>query len=225
MSKKTLLWGGGSKAMLAIELFNLKNAIVFDPYIKKFHSKKKIPFFNKFTDLKKIIKMCSKFYICIGNNNGKDRSTIAEMLIKKKMKPISLIHKKSIIHSSVKLGKMLMIMPGAVINPNAQIMDYSIINTSAVIEHDCVLDSGVEIMGSASIAGSCKIKKNSTIGTNATVFPNIIINEHSYIGAGSVIRNNVKKDNIVIGNPAKFLKKNKINKNKINKTILALKNI
>ena len=35
MPKKILLWGGGAKAMLAIELFKLKNIVIFDPYIKK----------------------------------------------------------------------------------------------------------------------------------------------------------------------------------------------
>lgn len=225
MSKKTLIWGGGSKAKLAIELFNLKNVIIFDPYIKKFNSTKKVTFFNKFKDLKKVIKTCSKFFVCIGNNHGEDRKTIAEILIKNKLKPISLIHKKSIIHKSVNLGKMIMIMPGSVINPNVKIKDYVVINTSAVIEHDCILGHGVEVMGSASIAGNCIIEKNSTIGTNATIFPYILLKENSYVGAGSVIRNTVGKNNIVVGNPGKFLKKNEPSKNKIKKTISELKKI
>ena len=35
MPKKILIWGGSVKAMLALELFNLKDVIIFDPYIKK----------------------------------------------------------------------------------------------------------------------------------------------------------------------------------------------
>ena len=223
--KKTLLWGGGSKAKLAIKLFNLKNIIVFDPYINKPNFENQIPFFNKPNDLKKIIKLCSKFFVCIGNNNGEDRSIIAENLILKKLKPISLIHKKSILHKSIKIGKMAMIMPGAVINPDSKINDFCIINTSAVIEHDCYLENGVEIMGSASIAGGCLIKKNATVGTNATIFPNMTVNENSFIGAGSVVRKNVGKNIIVTGNPAKYLKKNLRNKKKIKETKRILKNL
>lgn len=225
MSKKILLWGGGSKAMLAIKLFNLKNIIIFDPYIKKPTLDSKILFFNRFNDLNKILKLCSSFYVCIGNNNGEDRSVIAEHLIKKKLRPINLIHKKSIIHKSSKIGKMVMIMPGVVINPNSQINDFCIVNTSAVIEHDCTLENGVEIMGSASLAGGCLVRRNSTVGTNATIFPNMIINENSYVGAGSVVRKNVKKNDIVVGNPAKFLRKNTINKNKLKKTKIIFKKI
>ena len=35
------------------------------------------------------------------------------------------------------------------------------------------------------------------------------ISEGAFIGAGAVVRKNVKKNEIVIGNPSKFLKKNK----------------
>jgi len=223
MSKKTLLWGGGSKAVLAIKLFNLKNVIIFDPYLNKLNINTKVPFYNKYSDLKKILNQCSNFYVCIGNNNGEDRSIIAENLIKRKLKPISLIHKKSIVHKSAKIGKMAMIMPGVIINPNSHIKNFCIVNSSAVVEHDCILENGVEIMGSASLAGGCLIKKNATIGTNSTIFPNIIINENSYVGAGSVVRKNVKKNTIVVGNPAKYLKRNIISKDKQKKNIKILK--
>ena len=62
MKKKILLWGGGAKAMLALELFNLKNVIIFDPYLKKLEIKNKIPFYNKYSDLKNIIKIIYSTY-------------------------------------------------------------------------------------------------------------------------------------------------------------------
>ena len=224
MPKKILLWGGGAKAMLALELFNLKNVIIFDPFIKKLNFKTKSKFFNKYSDLNKIIKQCSKFHICIGGMNGQIRSLIAKKLISKKLSPISLIHKNSLIHKSASIGKMVMIMPNVVVNPFVKIGDYSVINTSAVVEHDCVLGSGIDIMGSASIAGNCNIKNNATVGTNATIFPNITLGENSFVGSGSVVRKNIKKNEIVVGNPAKFLKKN-INDKKFNITYNNLKKI
>ena len=118
-----------------------------------------------------------------------------------------------------------MIMPGVVINPNVKIHDFCVINTSAVIEHDCILKDGVEIMGSASLAGNCLVKKNVTVGTNATIFPSIILNENSYVGSGSVVRHNVKKSYIMVGNPAKFLKKNTVSKNRLKKTLINLNNL
>ena len=222
MSKKILLWGGGAKAMLALELFNLKNVIIFDPFIKKLKIKTKSKFFNKYYNLNNIIKQCSKFHICIGGMNGQIRSLIAKKLISKKLSPISLIHKDSLIHKSVSIGKMVMIMPNVVINPFVKIGDYSVINTSAVVEHDCILGSGIDIMGSASIAGNCNIKNNATVGTNATIFPNITLGENSFVGSGSVVRKNIKKNEIVVGNPAKFLKINS-DDNKFKMTVKKIK--
>ena len=44
MSKKIVLWGGGAKKMLALELFKLKNVVIFDPFIKKLQIKTKSKF-------------------------------------------------------------------------------------------------------------------------------------------------------------------------------------
>ena len=41
---------------------------------------------------------------------------------------------------------------------------------------------------------------------NATILPKIKIEEGAFIGAGAVVTKNVKKNQIVAGNPAKFIK-------------------
>ena len=63
-------------------------------------------------------------------------------------------------------------------------------------------------MGGVCIAGNVKIGDYVTIGTNATIFPDLEISEGAFIGAGAVVRKNVKKNEIVVGNPSKFLKRN-----------------
>ena len=215
MSNKIILWGGTGKAMLALELFKIKNAVIFDPFLKEPNFKTKLVFINKINDLKKQLNSFSKFFVCIGGSHGYIRSLIAKKLIKKKLQPISLIHNKSMIAPSVKIGKMCMIMPGSIINSNTSINDFCVINTAAVIEHDNIIEEGVTIMSSASISGNCHIMKNTTIGTNATIFPNLKIEENVFIGSGSVLTKDVKKNNILIGSPAKFLKKNQYKENHI----------
>ena len=64
-------------------------------------------------------------------------------------------------------------------------------------------------MGGAYIAGRVIIGDYVTIGANATIFPGLEISEGAFIGAGALVKNNVKKNEIVVGNPSKFLKKNK----------------
>ena len=51
------------------------------------------------------------------------------------------------------------------------------------------------------------LKKGCTIGANASIICGVEIGEKAFVGAGSVVTKNVKKNTIVIGNPAKVLKK------------------
>lgn len=52
------------------------------------------------------------------------------------------------------------------------------------------------------------IKKGASIGANATILAGITVGENALIGAGSVVTKNVPANEIWVGNPAKFLKKN-----------------
>lgn len=54
------------------------------------------------------------------------------------------------------------------------------------------------------------IKENSFIGSNSVVISPKIIGPNSYIGAGSVVTKNVEENTVVVGNPAKVLKKYEI---------------
>jgi acetyltransferase-like isoleucine patch superfamily enzyme len=51
------------------------------------------------------------------------------------------------------------------------------------------------------------IGKNVWIGTGAIILPGIIVGDHAIIGAGSVVIKNVPPETIVVGNPAKYLRK------------------
>jgi UDP-2-acetamido-3-amino-2,3-dideoxy-glucuronate N-acetyltransferase len=51
------------------------------------------------------------------------------------------------------------------------------------------------------------IKLGATIGANATILPGITIGENAMVGAGSVITKDVPAGVVVIGNPAKIVRK------------------
>jgi acetyltransferase-like isoleucine patch superfamily enzyme len=51
------------------------------------------------------------------------------------------------------------------------------------------------------------IKKNAKIGANATILPYITIGENSIVGAGAVVVSDVKPNSVVVGSPAKEIKK------------------
>jgi acetyltransferase-like isoleucine patch superfamily enzyme len=66
-------------------------------------------------------------------------------------------------------------------------------------------------MPGAVVLGNVKIGNYVTIGANSTILPGITISNNVIVGAGSVVTRNLLNDQVVIGNPAKFLKKLKKN--------------
>lgn len=52
-----------------------------------------------------------------------------------------------------------------------------------------------------------KIANNVWIGGNAVILPGVVIGEHCVVGAGAVVTKDVPPFSVVVGNPAKVVKK------------------
>lgn len=53
------------------------------------------------------------------------------------------------------------------------------------------------------------VKSGASIGANATILPGLVIGERSLVGAGAVVTRNVEPFTVVVGNPARELRKTK----------------
>jgi acetyltransferase-like isoleucine patch superfamily enzyme len=51
------------------------------------------------------------------------------------------------------------------------------------------------------------VKKGASIGSGATILANVTIGERAIVGAGSVVTHDVPPDVIVVGNPARVLRR------------------
>jgi len=226
MKNSIFIWGSKSYALIINDFFknykkelnldylnitkknNLKIKYFFDPYSKKINFSNSAIFSNKYSQLVKNIKDCKYFVVCIGGHHGMLRAFISQELTNKGLKPLTLISKKSKINKSSIIGKGVVVMPNSYISSLSNIGDYCIVNSCSNIEHEADIGVGTHIMSGACISGRNKIGKFVTIGTNATILPDITIGDGAFIGAGTVITKNVKKNEIIIGNPGKYLKKN-----------------
>ena len=207
--KKILVWGGKSQTRILLEFIDKKDKIIaiVDPFLKKNSFNTKIPFINNKKNFLQIVKKSNFFIVGIGGEYGNVRKKISEKLIDLGLIPMNVIHRNSYIDKTCKIGNGIQIMPGVNVNCFTKIGDYTILNTSSTIDHECVIGSGVHLMGNSYVGGRVIIEDNVTIGSNAIIFPDIKIEKGAFVGAGSVVRKNVKKNQIVVGNPAKFLKK------------------
>ena len=224
MKKKensTVIWGGKSQSRILINMLinksynskylkkKLKLISIIDPFLKKPDFKTNIPFTNNKTKFNKYLLKSNSFIVGIGGHYGKARALISQEFIKKNLKPLNIVSEYSYIDKTASFGMGIQIMPNVVVHCFSNIGNFCILNTSSTIDHECNIGNGVHIMGGTYLGGRVKIGDYVTIGSNATIFPDVEIKKGAFIGAGAIVRKNVSENQIVVGNPAKFIKKNK----------------
>ncbi len=80
----------------------------------------------------------------------------------------------------------------------------TIAGSAMISSHD---GSFMNVLGKEMIAKQITLKKKCFIGNNAVVLPGITINEKAIVGAGAVVTKDVEKRTIVVGVPAKAIRK------------------
>lgn len=128
---------------------------------------------------------------------------------------LSTIRENVIIGSKTIIGRGVAIENYSKIGSECKLETNVYITAYSVIEDNVFIAPGV-ITSNDNYASRSKeryshfkgitIKKGGRIGAQATILPGKIIEEDSFVAAGSVVTKDVDKAVIVAGNPAKFLK-------------------
>jgi len=142
------------------------------------------------------------FIIAIGSNEV--RKKISEKY--KELNYYTAIHPRSVISREVIIGSGTVVMANVVINPNSTIGKHCILNTSSVIEHDNELGDYVHISPNTTLCGGVNIEDNSWVGAGSVVRQQIHIGKNVLVGANSVVVKNIEDNCVVVGNPAKKIK-------------------
>lgn len=150
-------------------------------------------------------------HIAIGDNSA--RLQYANLARAIGIPLYTIIHEKSIVSSSAKVGDGSFIGPGAIIQNNSRIGCASIINSGAIVEHDCVLGDAVHLAPKASLAGRVILGNKVFFGIGSCAIPDIVVGENAFIAAGSIVIKDIDADDFVLGVPAK--KRHNIYKNNL----------
>ena len=144
-------------------------------------------------------------FVPIGNN--KVRVRILKEFERNGFVIPSFIHKDTIIHSSVKIGKAVYVLPGTNIMPLTEIGDYNMISVGSNIIHHTILQEGVFVSNGCNVGANILVKKQAYIGMGATIMTGVkVIGVSSMIGAGAVVIKDVPDNAVMAGVPAKILK-------------------
>ena len=157
-------------------------------------------------------------------NDISTKKSISNVLVGKNVKIFDFVNAYNCqIDDNTKIGTFVEIQKGAFIGKNCKISSHSFICEGVHIEDNCFIGHGVMFTNdllprATNLDGSAQnendwtlvetfVRKGASIGSNATILCGITIGENSLIGAGAVVVNDVPKNSIVVGNPARVIKK------------------
>lgn len=148
------------------------------------------------------------FAISVGNNII--RSELFNNLINKGGNIPNLIHPSAVVSKYSKFGRGLQVHALCVIDPDVIIGDDCMISDGSIVNHSVVMNNHCFVACNVVVGAYTKVNDFSFIGSGATLISGkaCSIGYNSIIGAGAVVTKPVKDNIVVVGNPAKFFKRN-----------------
>jgi UDP-2-acetamido-3-amino-2,3-dideoxy-glucuronate N-acetyltransferase len=129
----------------------------------------------------------------------------------------SIIHDQANLYNcrigkNCKIDSFVYMEEGVVVGDNCKIRPFVFIPTGVIIEDNVFVGPNVTFTndkhpkahGDWKLVGTT-VKQGAAIGANSVVLPGVVIGENSLVGAGCVVTEDVPRNAIVVGNPAKII--------------------
>jgi sugar O-acyltransferase (sialic acid O-acetyltransferase NeuD family) len=119
----------------------------------------------------------------------------------------TIIHPSASVSSMARLGNGTVVFQNVTITSNVKIGKHVIILPNSVLSHDDIIGDYTCITGGVCISGGVTVGHSCYLGTNSAIIGNVNIGNYCLIGMGSVVLDSVDDNLVVVGNPARFLRK------------------
>lgn len=127
----------------------------------------------------------------------------------------ALVREENRIGHNVSIGSHTIVEHHVTIGDNVRLHSNVFVPEYSVLEDDCWLGPNVVITNARyprsknvkeQLRGAT-IKRGAKIGANATLLPGVVIGENALVGAGAVVTRDVPDGAVVVGNPARVIKR------------------
>jgi sugar O-acyltransferase (sialic acid O-acetyltransferase NeuD family) len=119
---------------------------------------------------------------------------------------MTAVHPTASVSRMATLGRGTVVFQNVTITSNVRIGDQVIILPNTVVSHDCQVGDYTCIAGGVCISGNVRVGRACYLGTGSAIIGGVAIGEGSLVGMGSVVLANVPAGQVVVGNPARFLR-------------------
>lgn len=166
---------------------------------------------GKTKDLEEITRAhgTSKGIIAIGDNWVRNNIYHKIISILPEFEFATLIHKNAVISKHSEIGQGSVVMAGTTVNPGSQIGQHCILNTNSSLDHDCKMNSFSSLAPGVTTGGNVTVGEFSAISLGAKIIHGKSVGEHTVVGAGSVVLNDIPSLSVAYGCPAKTVRSRK----------------
>jgi len=220
MKKKIIIFGAGCHAKVVFsEIIKLKKYEI-GGFVDEFSDRGKVILTHKKREFKNIgplknIKNLGKYSGIIAVGSNKLRKKIYDQVINffKNFKWQKIISKDAIISNNVFIDEGSVVISNTVINTGTKIGKHCLINTSSSIDHDNKFDDFSGTGPGVITGGKVKVGRLTYLGIGSIIKNEVTIGKNSYIGGSSFVNKNCDHNSLYFGVPAKKIKKINLNVN------------
>lgn len=119
----------------------------------------------------------------------------------------TLVHPTASVSTFASIGEGAIIMPHVVLLSGVTVGLQVLILAGTVLNHDVYIGNYTILASAVNVSGAVKIGSCSYIGSGACLIQGIQVGEKAFVGMGSIVRKNVSPSTVVVGNPARLLRK------------------
>lgn len=120
---------------------------------------------------------------------------------------ISAIHPTALVLPQAVIAPGVWINAKAVIGYKTELSSGVIVNTGSILEHHNVLESCVQVDPAVTTTGNVTLRARCHVHTGAILLNHVVVGEDAEVGAGTLVRHEVEKGCVVVGVPARLLRK------------------
>jgi sugar O-acyltransferase (sialic acid O-acetyltransferase NeuD family) len=119
----------------------------------------------------------------------------------------TMIDPTSVVASTAVVGEASYVGAGAVLGAALRTGTGCLVNRSCSLAHHVVLGDYATMGPGVVVAGACRIGDRAFLGAGAVLVPQVTVGEGAVVGAGAVVISDVEPRTVVVGNPARVLRR------------------
>lgn len=120
---------------------------------------------------------------------------------------VTVTHPSAAVSRHAHLGWGVALFPGVTVGTHALIGNHVIALPGAILSHDSEVGEFTCIAGGASVSGMARVGTACYLGTNCSIGIGVTLGNNVLVGMGAVVLRDVPENTVVVGNPARALRK------------------